>query len=455
MTRPLLLLELNEVNFESVNFYCRRGELPNLGALIERNHWATTISERRYEELEPWIQWVTAHTGLTLAEHGIFRLGDIVKSDLPQIWERLEDLGLRVGAISPMNAKHRLRNPAFFVPDPWTTTEVTAGPLLRRLYTAIVQAVNDNAHSRLTVGSLFNLAMGLLFYARVSNYPLYGRLLASARSAPWRKAMLLDQLLADVFIREVKRTEPHFATLFLNAAAHIQHHYLFSAECYEGERRNPDWYVPAGVDPVREVYEIYDRIFGAVRAAFPEARIMIATGLHQDPHDEVTYYWRLRRHEKFLRRIGVPFLRVEPRMSRDFLVVCASEEQAKRAQDRLSQATAADGTPLFEVDNRGTDLFVMLTYPRSIDPGFVVRVGAQEYPEFDKEVAFVALKNGKHNGLGYFLDTETQFRNGETTMALKDLPDRIMAALGLQVGSRETESRTAGARSLARDYALG
>ena len=90
----------------------------------------------RIDEVEPWIQWVSAHTGLTLAEHGIFRLGDIVSHELPQIWEQLEESGLRVGAISPMNAKHRLHKPAFFVPDPWTQTGLTAGRTLRGLRAA-------------------------------------------------------------------------------------------------------------------------------------------------------------------------------------------------------------------------------------------------------------------------------------------------------------------------------
>ena len=34
----------------------------------------------------------------------MFRLGDVVNTDIEQIWERLERRGLSVGAISPMNA---------------------------------------------------------------------------------------------------------------------------------------------------------------------------------------------------------------------------------------------------------------------------------------------------------------------------------------------------------------
>src|SRR5688572_20763032 len=119
MKKQLLFLELNEVNFDFVQKYVARGGLPNFARLIARHGVTLTSSEQRYEQLEPWIQWVTAHTGRTFAEHGVFRLGDIVNRDIPQIWELLEERGFSVGAISPMNAKHRLRNPAFFVPDPW------------------------------------------------------------------------------------------------------------------------------------------------------------------------------------------------------------------------------------------------------------------------------------------------------------------------------------------------
>ena len=61
---PLLLLELNEINFDFVRPYIEQGELPMLPADREPR-----LSQRRppsrYDELEPWIQWVTAHTGLS------------------------------------------------------------------------------------------------------------------------------------------------------------------------------------------------------------------------------------------------------------------------------------------------------------------------------------------------------------------------------------------------------
>lgn len=426
----LLFLELNEVNFDQLRAYARRGLLPHLAELIERHGVSETISEARYEELEPWIQWVSAHTGLTLSEHGVYRLGDIVGRDLEQIWEVLERQGVRVGAISPMNAENRCIDPAFFVPDPWTPTAISGPSALRRLYAPIAQAVNDNAEARLNLSTAMGLIAGLLRYAAPANYPGYiGDVVGAARGRIWRKAMMLDRLLADVFVREVKRTRPGFATLFLNAAAHIQHHYLFNSSVYEGALSNPEWYIAPEIDPVFEIYQLYDRIVGQVRGAFPAARLMLATGLHQDPHGAVTLYWRLRDHVGFLDRAGVPFERIEPRMSRDFVVFCRDADQAAHAADRLAAIVASDGRPLFSIDNRGDSLFVELIWAEEIGPDFVYLVDGAPAAGLHRDVAFVAVKNGQHNGIGYFLDTGA---GAQGAFPITEIPSRVCQAFGVR-----------------------
>ena len=211
-------------------------------------------------------------------------------------------------------------------------------------------------------------------------------------------------------------------------SAHIQHHYIFSSDAYDGPMRNPDWYVDAGVDPVLEIYKLYDRILGQVRCALPESRLMIATGLHQDPHPKVTYYWRLRHHERFLRKLAVPFTKVEPRMSRDFLITCANDADAKTAADILMSAVGEDGVALFEVDNRGHDLFVMLAFPNDIPESFTFSVGDRPLGGLREFVAFVALKNGQHNGIGYFVDTNVAKGVDAPEFPLAELPNKIKAA---------------------------
>lgn len=424
----LLLVELNEINFELVEKYATVGVLPNFARFLGQHGFTETTSETDYEHLEPWIQWVTAHTGMSYAEHGVFRLGDIVHADHPQIWERLEARGLRVGAVSPMNAKYRLDDPAFFVPDPWTPTGIAAPASVKRLYAAISQAVNDNAEARITPASALAIAMASAKSIGLDNADQYvGFVLKSVRQ-PWFRAMYLDLLLADVFAKSVAATRPDFASLFLNAGAHIQHHYLFSSRFYDGPFRNPKWYVPADGDPVADIYRLYDRLLGRLLSRFPKARIMLATGLHQDPHPELMYYWRLKDHAGFLGRIGVAFTAIEPRMSRDFVVHCADADAAGTAAEQLAHVVADDGQRLFTIDNRGDSLFIELVYPGDIASQAGFRAGNRNFDGLRAAVAFVAIKNGQHNGIGYFADSAMRLGRGDR-FALKDLPDRIETAL--------------------------
>ncbi len=401
----VLLLELNEINFEQVLRYAENGKLKTLANLANRHGLCRTTSEQRYEELEPWIQWVTAHTGLTLAEHGIYRLGDVNRRSLDQIWEVLERQGVKVGAISPMNASNRCIDPAFFMPDPWTSTTIK-GDRLARLYPPVAAAVNNNADAKMTPSMAVKLLTGLALNAHPKSYIGYiADVAATARKQPWRKAMLLDRLLADVFVRELQTTKPGFASLFLNAGAHIQHHYLFNSSIYQGALRNPDWYVSSDADPILDVYTLYDEIVARIRQLFPNHRIMLATGLHQDPHGKLTMYWRLRDHAEFLAKSGVPFARVEPRMSRDFVIFCADGAQASEAEQRLAGLTGPNNQPLFAVDNRGDSLFVEFIWSSDITDDLVYLRDGVPVPGLRNDVAFVAIKNGEHNGIGYFIDT--------------------------------------------------
>lgn len=414
--KRLLVLELNELNFEFVEHYARRGELPTFGRLMQAHGYARTSSETVYERIEPWIQWFTVHTGLPYGEHKVFRLGDGAEASARQIWEELSARGLRVGAFSPMNAGNRLAEPAFFVPDPWTRTSVAAPALMRRAYEAICQAVGDNAEGRIDASSAARLVLGLAAYSRPSNWPQYLRLGVLGLRRHWPRAVFLDRFLADCFIRLWKRTRPDFATLFLNGAAHLQHHYLFNSAAYQGPYRNPSWYLPPGVDPVLEIYRLYDRIVDECLRLDPNLRVMMATGLHQDPVDEPVFYWRLRDHAGFLRKLGCEFERVEPRMSRDFLVVCANAAQASNTGKILKAQKAPDGVPLFEVDNRGVTLFATLSYPHDIPAALA------------DDVVFVAIKNGRHNGIGYFLDTGARAAPQDAPIPLEQLWQRMVSA---------------------------
>lgn len=402
--KRLILLELNEINFDVVEKYlvADAERFPALKKLLSGSRIRTSC-EKRYEELEPWIQWASVHTGKTYAEHGVFRLGDMVGSGVPQIFEQLEQAGYKVGAISAMNAENRLKQPAYFIPDPWTQTPTDSSWWSQSLGQAVSQAVNDNAQERITPKSALQVILGLLRFARVGHYQKYLSLVLASRRKPWLKALVLDLLLHDLHWSMFNAKRPHFSTLFLNAGAHIQHHYFFNAEPLRkgSPNKNPAWYVPENEDPLADVLGLYDMIVGEYFTR-TDTDVVLATGLAQKPYDRVKFYYRINAHAEFLRGLDIAFTGVFPRMTRDFLIQFENKKQAQAAQEVLSGVrVVGDDVPLFdEIDNRGDSLFVTLTYPHEITATTQYQLGDRKFPLLP-EVSFVAIKNGMHQEEGF------------------------------------------------------
>jgi len=402
MTKPgLILVELNELNFDVVREYIDKGEsLPNFEKLM-RYETRVTSSEAQYDLLEPWIQWPSVHTGMTFSEHKIFRLGDVVQKQPRQIFELLEANGYRVGAICPMNAANALTRPAYFVPDPWTKTSSDNSLLSRMLSSALRQTVNQNSEGRVTFKSLCYLAYCFLLLVRPRSYLKLIIMALSSPGKPWRRAIFLDRLLHEIHFSLLAKQSPDFSAVFFNAGAHIQHHYfLNSASKMVKENSNPSWYVAEDEDPLREMLVEYDQILGDLLQA--ERRdVLVATGLTQIPVESSSFYYRLKDHARFLKKLGLPSFTVFPRMTRDFLVSCGSERDARLVATELAKIVTRDGIKIFgEIDNRGEDVFVVLDYSREITADTEIFI-CGSWRRFIDDVVFVAVKNGRHAGKGF------------------------------------------------------
>ena len=103
--------------------------------------------------------------------------------------------------------------------------------------------------------------------------------------------------------------------------------------------------------------------------------------------------------------IGIEnFSEILPRMSRDFLVKFKNTTDALNAENLLNSFYASkDDIKIFEVDNRGTSLFVELVYPNDIEDNDSIESKALnlKLEKFKSYLAFVAIKNGEHDGIGY------------------------------------------------------
>lgn len=399
--KNLILLELNELNFDAVKLYIDKGHIFTGFNKIFQKKNIITSAESDYDSLEPWIQWPSVHTGKTFSDHKIFRLGDIVNSSHEQFFEKVEREGFTVGAISPMNSSNKLSNPTYFVPDPWTQTKSDNSFFSKAITAAIIQAVNDNSQSKLTLKTIFNLIIAFIFL--VNPYKWFSLVKYALKSfgKPWRKALFLDLFMHEIHKTLYKKRKTNFSTLFLNAGAHIQHHYFFNSLFVNSTNlKNPSWYIAQNEDPFLEMLEIYDYILNDL-INFKNTELIVATGLSQKPYEKIKYYYRIKNHKLFLKTIDISFSSVVPRMTRDFLILFDNSREALLAEEKLSKIKVNNSINLFEkIDNRGKEIFIVLTYPHEINKDTTISFEGNELLLHDF-VTFVAIKNGEHQNKGF------------------------------------------------------
>lgn len=403
----VLSLELNELNFHYIERFVDQGKLPAFARLFAAHQVRETDAGEVYPQLEPWIQWPTIYTGKTYSEHRLFRLGDVVYNDQPQIWDYLEQRGLKVGAISPMNASNRCVNPAFFLPDPWTQARIVADPRVAKLYGLLGSLVNDNATSDASLAKLASQILPLaLPHMTATSLAGYFKILPMALKYKWARAAFLDRLLADVFVSLWKKTKPDFASLFLNAGAHIQHHHTYDSAAYDGDRTNPGWYSKAADtqdDPLLFIYRVYDSILSEL-VALKDTRVFISTGLSQVPNKREHYQYRIVDFDDFFATVGLKDATIRPRMSRDFLLEfpsAAAAAEARPALDRLRCGNA----PLLTIEDRGETLFCQVGYfgpPSGLSQVSIDGIAG----DYSQAFSLVSIENAVHQATGYFVDTQ-------------------------------------------------
>jgi hypothetical protein len=404
MMKKLILVELNEINFDFISKYKKK----NLFCFFNKDFFLnlkSTKSENKYKLLEPWIQWVSIHTGKRFKDHKIFRLGDIVGlKKYRQIFEIVESRGYKVGAISLMNTNNNLKKSKYFIPDPWTKTSCSGNYWIKLVYDSISRVVNNNANNQITLKDYFILFFNLIINLRVKSFPRYLYLIIKSFKLKYCKALILDLILHDLHINLLNKHKVDFSSVFFNSAAHIQHHYFFNSKVYDGKFSNPSWYLSKEHDPILESAIFYDKLLYEY-SKLDDYKIIVTTGLSQVPYDRSKFYYRLKNHSEFLKECKIEFKKVYPRMTRDFLVIFSNFEQKINAIKILKNINILNNCRVFEFDSkksRKLSIFVTLTVPFEIEENFYLYLNKNVKVNLYKYVSFVALKNGMHSSRGFF-----------------------------------------------------
>ena len=176
------------------------------------------------------------------------------------------------------------------------------------------------------------------------------------------------------------------------------------------------------------ILKLYDNLIG--RLLKKDIKLLLATGLHQVAHKNLTFYWRINKHEEFINHIGINnCINILPRMSRDFLLEFNSNSDCSESEKIINSILMErDNKKVFKVDNRGKSLFVELIYSNEVydNDKLISKLNNFKIKNFKSLINFVAIKNGEHNGNGYFAyNTKDYSKRINKKIKLKELKNII------------------------------
>lgn len=395
----VVFIQLNEINFEIVKKYVDKGYKFNFLEKIF-NESINTEEEEEYQNLEPWIQWLTCFKGKPFKEHKIFRLGDGLKLFGNNIFTDFsKKLNKSCGAICPMNISSKGVNFDFFIPDPWSNEMPKGDFSLRLINEAIKKGVNNNTRKKIDFINNMKLLVGLSFNLRFKDFKKLFKYFLKINKKSFRKALFLDFILVLLHQNLIAKNKTDFSSIFLNAGAHLQHHYFLNSIVINNSS-NPNWYLDNNLDPILETLLLYEELVYSYKRL--GHKVILMTGLQQIPIQNCEFYYRLDNHEFFLDFLGIDYKNVLPRMTRDFEVLFSSNEQRDYALKALSNIKDQNGEKLFgEIEIRDKSIFCSLTFNKEILKTKIFFHKGGKINIYDW-VNFVAIKNGIHNKKGYF-----------------------------------------------------
>ena len=452
--KDVIVLEFNEVNADVLRRLAGRGELPHFKRLLENHALVRTTVSEDYAKLEPWIQWVTAHTGKSQAQHKAFNLSDVQHTRLRQVWDTLEARGIACGLVSPMNARRGELKKGFFIPDPWSVSKDTYPEALHPLYRFLMERVQSHNVSLERGGSKLSFALacvkaGVPLAALARLGAAYVRARIDKRNK-WKLAAQLDRFLFELTLALRKRHRTAYTAVFMNAVAHYQHHYWTHHDpAYWGVRfpilfgkRNPVSQAnlhPAD-DPMTYGLRTYDAVLGKAIDAAGVDSVMVVTGLSQVPFEGYEegsgfYLYRPYDHQRLFSALGVQTTRISPLMSRDAMLYFADDEARDKACRILNSARVL-GKPLFlcteESDSR---LFCKVSYSYDAPDDAVVDAdgvtpGSMRFSDF---FLLITFKTGHHCPEGIIIASRTAFAQSSppANMTLEAVPELIFRAMQL------------------------
>ncbi len=404
--KSCILIELNEFNYDLMKTIADEESFESIKKLLSLKTIATkTDDSYESERLEPWVQWISVHTGQTSLQHSVRHLGDVPDLQVPQLWETLSKNGISSGIWGVLNGNRgQAENCQFFLPDPWTFSEQAhprnLNPLLE--FPRYIATNRSNFSPLKFARLLFAFGGKLVFnFSALKDLvwilPRFLKMVAKYPKAEFVGYCPFEYFSGMLFLKFYKREKPAFGAVFLNMIAHLQHYYW-------------DFSIPGNRDKLVYGFKFVDKLLEHFfNEISPGTQIYVANALSQanTNHEKPWVSYRPVKFETVLDLLQVPYKEVNALMSYDATASFESEEKCRQAKKILDETTIL-GQPLFYTElnlHTPTRLFFRTGF---YDEVFAPTEFKSQGKSFSFQDNFIALavRTAKHVPRGTLLTTD-------------------------------------------------
>ena len=421
----VVLLEFNELTPSLMDKFIAEGRLPNFDRFRRESRVFITEAAEREPYLEPWIQWVTVHSGQSYAQHGVFHLDEGHKLAAPMIWDALAERGHASWICGSMNPSRKDSRTAV-LPDPWCTKVDPWPEELDTFFQFVRMQVLEHTNERMPLGArdylrflTFMATHGLSFR---SIHAAISQLLAERRDPDcrWKRVVLLDRLQLDVFKYFHRRLKPAFSTLFLNSTAHYQHAYWDRMEPEQFGADPSEAHDDSRSEAILFGYEQMDTLLGElVESCGSDTTFILSTALSQEAwidHQSQSggTLYRPKDIAEFARAMRVAGrYTVAPVMTEQFHLEFQDDGAAVEAEQHLG-GLRVEGEPLMFIERQGRRVFAGCALRRDVPADARISLGDSQVPFFDLFYKVPTEKTGMHHpdGLLWFRMADRQHADG-------------------------------------------
>lgn len=449
--RSLIVLEFNELCPPILERLMAEGALPNFSRLHDRAEVFVSTTEDQH--LEPWIQWVSYHTGQPQRVHGITELDQGHEVSPRQIWDRLAEAGKRTLVFGSMNTGPAAHRNLTVVPDPWSRHVPPSDDAYRIFHEFISHKVAEHANPDARSG----VAQAIAFLRFLIGHGLSLRTVKTAlaqlfmekadrRDRRWHRATVLDLLSWDVFKHSYRKQRPEAAFFFANSVAFYQHRY-WRHMAVDDYAVKPNAHEMASYgDAIKTGYQALDLLVGdALKMAGSDGAVILVTALSQEAnlkYEDIggKFVHRPRDFRKLLDWLGAAAsATAEPVMTHQAWATFETEAEARAFQESLD-GVKADGAAVFAHRREKARVMFWCDFIRDVAADLRITRGdgtAAAFAEFFAPVGHVNTSQHHREGAFWIMAPGRSHRVTETRLPLEQATEMTMAVLSGRPPLRE------------------